>query len=372
MKNPDYNPDDGSGHAEEQHHHEPPVHLVDDLDLLENFVRGGILNRREWENHLRLCAKCREGVEAEAALVAGIRKAGREEAKRRLRQLVLKEQRREEKVPWPRIWSIAAAIVILAGLGIVGRWLTTRPSGTPETLTEQSRDSSLANGPAAGKDSPGSGIRSSSKAQPEITAEAKAPPLGSGKKDLFKPAPASPANSDAALRTEEDAMQTRPTVEGKRETRPGVAYEARAAGAPATFTRTEARIIGAGQAAYEGRDASPVMTSRALSAAEGKVKDFSPGVARVSSFISRDSIRVAVRIDRDLGLEHSDLVPALVVFDSSEVQITLLVPPSDSVFYRGPARAYRAGLDSVILVAGTRRLSMRLPPRPEGTGDPLK
>lgn len=95
------------------------THWTNDPSLLEEFVLDRVepAKRSVLEEHLRSCSRCRVAVGHERELVAGIRLAGRQELKAKLRD----QLKKEEISPFQRyqMISLAAAIfVILVGLGI--------------------------------------------------------------------------------------------------------------------------------------------------------------------------------------------------------------------------------------------------------------
>jgi hypothetical protein len=93
-------------------------------EILENFVleRLSPAGRAMVENHLATCASCREALEEERYLAAGIRSSGRSDLKRRLAESLTATD--QQPAPWGRILSAAAVVVVIAGIGLVYRWLT--------------------------------------------------------------------------------------------------------------------------------------------------------------------------------------------------------------------------------------------------------
>jgi hypothetical protein len=74
------------------------------------------------EQHLATCSSCRAALEEERHLAAGIRSFGRAGLKSRLAESLAAPGR--QPAPWGRILSAAAVLVVIAGIGIVYRWLT--------------------------------------------------------------------------------------------------------------------------------------------------------------------------------------------------------------------------------------------------------
>ncbi|MBM2844865.1 MAG: zf-HC2 protein [Bacteroidetes bacterium] len=101
-------------------------HWTEDQSLLERFVLGHVLKaeRNDLEDHLRVCEICQRAVMREQQFVVGIRRAGAEELKQRLKARVGVPARGD--IPWPRILSLAAMIVIVVGVGVYTDWFGLR------------------------------------------------------------------------------------------------------------------------------------------------------------------------------------------------------------------------------------------------------
>jgi hypothetical protein len=102
------------------------VHWTADKDLLERFVMNRMepAERNELEDHLRICEVCKLAVRQERQLIAGIRSAGRNDIKERLARRL--EETQAHAVPWPRIASIAALLLIVVGIGLYSNWFVLR------------------------------------------------------------------------------------------------------------------------------------------------------------------------------------------------------------------------------------------------------
>jgi hypothetical protein len=117
------------------------IHWVEDQDLLEQFVLGRLESpdTSALEKHLRECAQCREVVDRERELVAGIRLAGRDALKRRMSQKL--RQREARTQVWYRVAGIAAGIVLLVTIGIYNRWFdgTETPKETSDRTDQRGK-----------------------------------------------------------------------------------------------------------------------------------------------------------------------------------------------------------------------------------------
>lgn len=113
------------------------IHWTDDPELLEQFA----LNRTEasaragLELHLRSCEQCRNAVEAERTLAAGVRMLGRDQLKTRLKHRL---EEPAKHIPWPRIMSAAAVIAVIVVVGVYNHWFES------QELQQMSADDNLA------------------------------------------------------------------------------------------------------------------------------------------------------------------------------------------------------------------------------------
>ncbi len=97
-----------------------------DHELIERFVLDRLPpdEARVIETHVQGCHSCRSAVQAEQALVAGIRHAGRHALKSRLRQYIKEDHRL--RIPWSAVVSAAAVVGIVTLVGIENNWFTAR------------------------------------------------------------------------------------------------------------------------------------------------------------------------------------------------------------------------------------------------------
>lgn len=98
------------------------THWTEDEDLLARFVLGQLdaAEASALDDHLKGCAKCRDAVQAERLIVAGVRRAGRDELKQRLAEK--SGSRTSETFGWYRIAGAAAVLLVLLTVGILNRW----------------------------------------------------------------------------------------------------------------------------------------------------------------------------------------------------------------------------------------------------------
>lgn len=98
------------------------THWTNDPDLLERYALRKVSEseRMQLDEHLHTCLECRARLRDETEIVEGIRIFGRGEMKDKLRQRLAHEPSR--RIPWTRIMSAAATIVIIIGIGFFNEW----------------------------------------------------------------------------------------------------------------------------------------------------------------------------------------------------------------------------------------------------------
>jgi hypothetical protein len=124
-------------------------HFAQDQELLEEFVLGRLDQESDarCREHLRACETCRQAVQAEQSVAAGIKRAGRDRLKKRIAMLALEAAPR--RVPWPHVLSVAAVLLILIGIGVTQRWFTTRLEPEKPTFAETPAAEQKLESPAA-------------------------------------------------------------------------------------------------------------------------------------------------------------------------------------------------------------------------------
>jgi hypothetical protein len=109
------------------------THWATDPDLLERYARGKVLEseRKQLDEHLRTCLECRARLKDETGIVEGIKMFGRGEMKDMLQQRLAHEPSR--RIPWTRIMSVAATIVIIVGISFFNEWFPPQPKQKVES-----------------------------------------------------------------------------------------------------------------------------------------------------------------------------------------------------------------------------------------------
>jgi hypothetical protein len=97
-------------------------HWASDPEKVEAFVLHRIdeSKRVSYTAHLDQCDACRQVVQEERELIAGVRYIGRKEMKLRLKQWIQRGQ--GKRFDWTQAASLAAAIILMLGAVFTGRW----------------------------------------------------------------------------------------------------------------------------------------------------------------------------------------------------------------------------------------------------------
>jgi hypothetical protein len=118
-------------------------HWTSDREKLEAFVLDRIEKneRALLVAHLEKCEECKRRVQEERELLAGIRRFGRVEMKRRLKLRARRDQGR--RFEWTHAASLAAAIVIMLGAALAIRWFINveQSTKTREIIISENKES---------------------------------------------------------------------------------------------------------------------------------------------------------------------------------------------------------------------------------------
>ncbi len=105
------------------------IHPGRDPELLERYALGRLpaSELSAFEDHCRGCAECRQLLEEELRVAAGVRRMAHDRMKAKLAKRLSAAGNPE--IPWPRIAAVAATVLIVAGVSIIGIWLQKHESG---------------------------------------------------------------------------------------------------------------------------------------------------------------------------------------------------------------------------------------------------
>jgi len=374
------------------------MHVTGDADALERYVLNLMTanERSQWENHLRECAGCREIVRSELMIVQGVRRAGRDALKQRLRDRLYHSPGDRVGIPWVRIVSIAATIVLLVGIGIYGRWLYLR---TPQEAGKSERVSAMAekqDSPAPAPTSPlphERAARIQSEEQPSPSSPSLSKNLSSNitRRPLATPAveAAAPLKGEVAVNSQQLPAADVAGASSKPAATAAVALSTGSwAIAQVLQDETSKAKADAGGIAYstssQQLEQKRVSDDRRAFFKSASKKANEP--SQMESLSRSDSVMPAVpqlhggglRDERKIilsfasrrseeqsqteSLSLSDTtLPALIRQDSSSIVVTIFIAPSDSVSYAGRQFVHWISEDSLIIHAGVRKLGLRLP-----------
>jgi hypothetical protein len=125
----------------------PSKHWTMNVENIESYLlhRLDEINEQEFTQHLHQCEECRLRVQKERELIAGIRRFGQSEVKRRLKQRTRREQGRSFE--WMQVASIAAAVVIMLAAVFTIRWFTDSEHGKTRNYSIAFKKSEVAQRP---------------------------------------------------------------------------------------------------------------------------------------------------------------------------------------------------------------------------------
>jgi hypothetical protein len=105
------------------------IHWAHDPEKLRGYILGKVpeQERSALEAHAAHCSECQIVVARERQIIAGVRAYGRKKLKEDLKERLGEAQ--NKRVPWNRLVSAAAVIMVLLGIGIYNNWFVLeRPS----------------------------------------------------------------------------------------------------------------------------------------------------------------------------------------------------------------------------------------------------
>jgi hypothetical protein len=340
------------------------LHWTDDQDLLAMFVlnRVSAAARQGLEAHLSTCEQCRRAVQAEQLLVAGIKRAGREELKARLKERVA--LRRRFEVTWYQVAGAAAAIVVLVSIGIYSRWFgigekEREPLAVQEHLevgklsTPPDRSKLAEKGKEKGE-APAAGAGTSRPRGPEkgMVTEALPAPVEAKSRRAAEPevAPlqiaAAQAGKEAEALSKGTSEVTTMWVEG---TVLSHGIEDRAA--PQLYAPL------AGKKSAELRDRKN--EAQALTAQ--KQQDFVGGKEKESTIVAQRSLP-DLPVSRKARQQEKNTIETLFQRTSGRLHVTVYLDTLVSEPELQTARIMPIGEDSIILNLGSQRIGYKMPP----------
>jgi hypothetical protein len=332
------------------------THIASDEDLLSRYVLGRLdtVEREKVDRHAAGCPTCLAALRREMRIAAGTRRLGREDLKAELKRRIAAAPM---PARWPRIASAAAAIGIIAGLGVYyalftgGGSLPSRAGGPPPLAGRtESLKQGEGNAPAR---------RLADKVMAEKPAESPAPADAHPAANQKGSAPPASRNADNERRTglSGGGRATPETASGALTGEPdgGFWSDGIVEGAGTTLDAAAAR----GAVASQEKNAL-LFKGKALKGEEDHKKDALP--RSKGQYILRQQPAGALVGDRERSGRDQQRIPTRVDQRGSTTTMTLyldsLVDEND--LKRGRVEAVTD--DSVVVTLGGKKILYRFPP----------
>jgi hypothetical protein len=336
------------------------THFGSDEELLSRYVLGRLdrAERERIDRHASQCPECMESLRREMLVAAGARRLGRDELKSELKRRLAAG---EERTRWPRILSAAAALILVAGLGVY--YSLFNGPGTLPVRTDSIAPGAGKSGQPAEKDLNAPAAEQAQSAAREKADETSA---GGGPQMAFKQKGSAPAVSSVPerRRTEENAP-------GKIE-RSEPATSALTGGDQGAFWSegiVQQSPTETGEASLRGAlklNEKKAMQDNALMLKSKDVKEESHAAGAPSRLQSRYLLRQQPANTLPLGRENAakdqDRVPTLVEEQGGTTTMTLYLDSLvDERDLKG-ARVEPGRDDSVVVTVGAKKIMYRFPP----------
>jgi anti-sigma factor RsiW len=326
------------------------THIASDEELLSKYALGRLLGseQEKVDRHTAGCPACMEALRREMRVAAGARKLGREDLKAELKRRIAAPPVR---AAWPRIVSVAAAISIIAGLGVYYAWFTGKGSLSP---------------PVGG--SPPLAGRTESLKQDEGNAPARE--LAERVTAEKPPESPAPAGAHAAANQEGSASHAPRSADNNRRTEPSRGSTAASSGAPMEepgggfwSDGIVERAGGALDAAAArggvsaGEKTALLFKSKALKKEADQTKDALQG-----QYLLRQKPASALTGSRERSGRDQQTVPTRVDQRGSTTTMTLYLDSllDENDLKRGRVEAVSD--DSVVVTLGGTKILYRFPP----------
>jgi hypothetical protein len=346
------------------------THFGSDEERLSAYVLGRLeeSERLAMERHAATCSSCSEALRREMILAAGTRKLGREELKAELRRKIALSR---EPARFPLAWSAAAALFLVAGLGVYyalftgGEKISPPSVGTPPLAMRAERSAQSAPG------SPGGGEKILMDKGAASTAQGAA-----GAEEKQKTSPIALKGSMEDERRSEPARElpAAPTVVGGAAVEEGfwsdgiVETAVQAHGAPrAVVTQAEKSLAVSGaNDARSDRAQAREESNRLRGAALQLKKDASGG--RQGEFLIRQQSANTLPGERDQLRKAQNAVPTRFDQRGSTTTMTMYLDSlvDEKELQNASVEAVRD--DSVIVTLGGKRILYHLAPGQGGAG----
>jgi hypothetical protein len=330
------------------------THFSSDEDLLSRYVLGRLdrAEREKIDRHASQCPECMESLRREMLVAAGARRLGRDELKSELKRRIAAG---EERTRWPRILSAAAALILVAGLGVY--YALFNGPGTLPVRTDSMPPIAGKTGRLPEKDRNAPAAEQAQSAAREKADETSA---GAGAHMAFKQKGPAPAVSSVPeqRRTEENELgkiaQSEPAAAAVRGGDQGAFWSEGV---------VQQALPAAGEASSRG--AVSALQDKALMLKSRDVKKESP----VGDALSRGQSRYLLRqqpantlpAGRENAAKDQDRVPTLVEEQGGTTTMTLYLDSLVDERELKGARVEPGRDDSVVVTVGAKKIMYRFP-----------
>ena len=352
------------------------IHWTNDEDLLDRFVltRLEAEEREKLDGHLRECAQCQQVVRAEQQLVAGVRRAGRDALKARLRERVGIQPVR--RINWYQVAGVAATIVFLVTIGIYNRWFFS--GETKEAVITEQVDKELRQPAGELKRAEQDEAAVTVQKQKELSAVSKSVPTTTGaattpREEARRDVVAEPSKAPVAIEKEKgkdvqaEHLQVAAGAQAKKE-----AYVLDQSTSEANAVWIEGAILTeelkepSAPHLLAPRGAKPTEQTRARKLDEKISKDERPQMAIQAAepepfIVTQRPLSALPQLQR-AKQNGITTIQTLVERKEGVLQMTLYLDPLVNESVRQSARIESITEDSIIVNIGSQRIGYKLPP----------
>ena len=329
------------------------THIASDEELLSRYVLGRLdpAEREAVDRHTAGCGACMEALRREMRIAAGARRLGREELKAELKRRVAAAPRPDV---WPRVLGAAAAIGIVAGLGVYYVWfagggtLTSRPGVTPPLAGRtESRSGEGGNAPARE-------LADNVKKERKLESSAPSP----GRIQREEKASASPAIRD----NEQSPAPTAVGVAGSEAARGTPSARPGEFWSDGVVERHEAALDAAApRGAVTAQERNAVLfESRKVKKEHDRLKDALPRPQ--GEYLIRQQPVSALPVDRGRSGRDQERVPTRVDQRGDTTTMTMYLDSLVGESELKKARVEAVSDDSVVVTLGGKKILYRFPP----------
>jgi hypothetical protein len=334
------------------------THFRSDEEILSRYVLGSLdeAERERIDRHASQCPECMESLRREMLIAAGAKRLGRADLKSELKRRIAAG---EEHARWGRILSIAAAVVLAAGLGVY--YTLFNGPGTIPLRTDSMPPMAGKTEQMPGKkpDAPAAG-----EAQSAARENADETSAGGGPRSALKqkgPAPAVSPSPELRRKAENEFGKI---------TRSEPAAQTLTGGEQGAFWSegvVQRSPPDAGEASSRGAlNENQAMQDKALLLKSRDVKKEAPAMDALSRvqgrYLLRQQHASTLQAVRENPVKDQERVPTLVEEQGGTTTMTLYLDSLVDERDLKEARVEPGRDDSVVVTVGAKKIMYRFPP----------